>query len=902
MIIFLSWIFSILISACIYPDHFILLDRVFMNSCDAGIPFVHTFALINQFFHGGVQLYDRYDQFSYTYGHMSAGVYAIDNVMTAALYILCSPFLSHPAQDFHHFYSIIFYALTALIRSIGGYLLLGLFIRNRFVIFVSLVYLNTFLSTVTMLDGHLSQTSFSFLPLLAYFILRFFQSWRVNDILASTALMFLIISNQPLFGLGYFYLIVHFFIIYCLLYALLTPQVRTDMLKHIHWPSRKTNLKIGCLLLLGILMILPTVIMTSQLNTDFYVANSGLGQTHGRISNAFKPMNYFTVEGKSFANPLEFFFRSVDFEHNVWGGVHWIFLGVGVLGFSLIGLVLARDARKHIFGMTILTIVLLNVATYLNNLFAFFRYCQGILAHPVLSFHQGLHLEQVPVLLLLMVSSLLHWVNALTNPFSFLLRSFHVSGVFVPYLFLPLLALGLSVCVDLVQGHDERIYRGRVPFLIAFLGIVMVICACCTLGVLRVYTLGGILIFMMFLISTLSKGPMDRWKIWRAGGFFAVLVCMDLLALNVYAHDYPYSIIISQRHIDGLPIGQNPIVEYQNPKIMPYREFLRPETVEDILSPVECYYGLFYQFTPMGRNLTMPSIYGPLPMAFRNLYQDEWTKIYLGRQRRLIDFRDYGIQASQADLSVLLSRNLESNILLVNDQKADHLTDPAHLLRPEQSANIQQWRHFAFSMASAHARKAGKLMEYGFKLPADFPNYLSTGVFTRDYNSWQLNLGQKVLLPVQGMLMDPYTFDVQNVREGWLTVLLPAQEIVRDVTLELKVKMPDYISDVWRNEHDHLGITFNTPHDGWMILHYPYDIKWHLSVDDKPAALYRVNQYFMGAPVSKGEHRILLTYWPETPLRWLLMISMILTVAVFEGLIIYAFWQESQTSKFRSEI
>ena len=111
--------------------------------------------------------------------------------------------------------------------------------------------------------------------------------------------------------------------------------------------------------------------------------------------------------------------------------------------------------------------------------------------------------------------------------------------------------------------------------------------------------------------------------------------------------------------------------------------------------------------------------------------------------------------------------------------------------------------------------------------------------------------------------------------------------------MELNVKMPDYITDIWRNEHDHFGITFKAPRDGWMVLHYPYDPKWHLTVDDKPVALVRMDQYFMGAPVPKGEHKILFRYWPETPLRTLLIISMVLVVAVLEGLVIYAFRREA---------
>jgi len=322
--------------------------------------------------------------------------------------------------------------------------------------------------------------------------------------------------------------------------------------------------------------------------------------------------------------------------------------------------------------------------------------------------------------------------------------------------------------------------------------------------------------------------------------------------------------------------------------VLAYREYFRLEPLENTYALPCIYYGLFYQFTPMARNLVVSDIYTPIPMAYRNMYRDQWMKIYLKRNQRLIDFRDDGILDSQSSISELVSRNLENRILLVDDKKAGHLADLSNI-RLGAPVKMEQWRQYDFLVDQAKKRNAGFYREYGFKLPTDFPKYLSTCVFTQDYNSWQLKVGQKVLSPVQGVLKDPYTFDVQNVRAGWLVMLLPAEENVEGMKIELKVKSPEYISNVWRNEQDHLGITFNAPHDGWIIFHYPYDSKWHLSVDDKPTPLYKVNQYFMGTPIPKGEHQVLLTYWPDTPLRWLLIVSMILSFIVFEGLIIYAF-------------
>jgi uncharacterized membrane protein YfhO len=115
-----------------------------------------------------------------------------------------------------------------------------------------------------------------------------------------------------------------------------------------------------------------------------------------------------------------------------------------------------------------------------------------------------------------------------------------------------------------------------------------------------------------------------------------------------------------------------------------------------------------------------------------------------------------------------------------------------------------------------------------------------------------------------------------------------AQEFILDV------KMPAYISDVWRNEHDRLGFTFKAPDDGQMTIHFPYDPKWRLTVDGRNQELTCVGTYFMGTNLSKGEHRLLMEYWPQTPLRWLLVLAMLLMVIALEGLIIYAFRRQKQ--------
>ena len=92
---------------------------------------------------------------------------------------------------------------------------------------------------------------------------------------------------------------------------------------------------------------------------------------------------------------------------------------------------------------------------------------------------------------------------------------------------------------------------------------------------------------------------------------------------------------------------------------------------------------------------------------------------------------------------------------------------------------------------------------------------------------------------------------------------------------------------VWKNEHDNMGINYHAPREGWLIFHYPYDNRWRLTIDDKPVKLYRVNQYFLGAPIKKGEHKILIQYWPDTWLRELIFISICLTIVTFLYLMLW---------------
>ena len=202
-----------------------------------------------------------------------------------------------------------------------------------------------------------------------------------------------------------------------------------------------------------------------------------------------------------------------------------------------------------------------------------------------------------------------------------------------------------------------------------------------------------------------------------------------------------------------------------------------------------------------------------------------------------------------------------------------------------------------FNLAEGKLRSADGNLEYSFDLPDGFPNYLATTIFTDDKYSWDARIGNVTLEPAQGKLIRPFTFDVNNVQAGKLNVMLKDSFDVTGRSLSLSVNLPDNIVDIWQNEHDNFGFNYQAPKDGWLVFHYPYDAKWKLTIDGLPATIHRVNEYFIGTPIEKGKHKILLQYWPDTWLRELIFISNLLVVLTFFGAVSWAIRNECRATR-----
>jgi hypothetical protein len=843
-LITLSILASLAILGWIYPQQLIFHQVRFLHCHDTGIPFENTFTLISHFFQGGVQLFDRFDGMNYAYAHLTTGVYTLSNMLVAGLYIILSPFFSHPGEALHHFYSVAFIVITVLIRTLGGYLLLKEFTANRWAIGLSLIYLNIFCSAQFYNTGMLTNNLYGYCPLVMYAIVRFFKTYRCEDFCWVVAAMTLAVYNSLLFALGCFYQVIHFFILGCIIVNIIhRDPVRPSFLASLRQGLTRDNVKILSLTAaICFLILLPVIWWAQALKSDFYIANSGLGDTHGRIKGIFSIASYFNFPGRSYALPSDFLDRVLDYTHTLWGQT-WMFLGAGVFFFALIGAVASRHPYRWAVIIAAVALLWLNLPA--ND----------------------------PKSLL----SLPHWINALTNPFSFLVRSFHMSSLLMAYVLLPLVALGIETAFLVFNKDKGTTERTRLWWARGAVAAVLIIFVFKSSPVLwYILVTGGLLLVVL-------SAP-NRWLAVTA---LVLFIGVDLWAEKIYADDWLGDFTqLEPRTFEMLPNKDPLVLDYQNPKIFPWRYFYRmDQRNENRLWVLQNSYGLVYQFSPLNeRYSTRADLYAPRHISYRGIDEDGEIQEYLRRDGRMIYLADAALPEDQTSLSKILSANWDRRLILVRDAK-EHVSDPLHVQFSDHAQVPVRVQHWNFNLSIMKKINTGQGVEYTAPLPKDFPPYLTTGVFTTDYYVTDLNLGNRHLNPVQGSVTVPFSFDIGNVESRKIDLLLPKDFNAGTDQLQLTIRTPGDITDIWRNTNDEFGFTYKADYDGWLVLHYPYDPKWEMKVDGQGQKLYRVNRYFIGTYIREGEHHIQMDYWPHTLLRIFIALSMVLVIVVFSAIV-----------------
>ncbi len=750
---------------------------------------------------------------------MTAGLYSVLDMILAGIYVLLSPLSDHSGSFLHQVYSVGYYTGAAVIRIMGGYLLLGKFTRSRAARIIALVLANVFLSSFLINRGMQVNNLYSYLPLLLYFVLNFFENFNLKDACLAALVMALAVSNSPFFGLSYFYLIVHFFMISCAAvyaYFALKDGSKRRVLRRepAQWGYA------AAVAAVIVILILPYALMQSDFKNDFFIANSGVNGTVGRLQAAGVDA-YFSFPGRSYVNPGDFLTKSVDFTLTRWGST-WMFLGVGMLFLILSGLVLSRQRLKGV-------IVCLTVF--------------------VLSMNIPASKDSVP--------GFAHWINVLTNPFHFLIRSVHMSTLLWYLTLTPLIALGAEALIALAAGRREAIHAGRLYTFLGFFAGSCVLTACLSPGRVQGYVLlqGSLIVAIMLLLSA-QKQKMK----WAAALLGVILIAVELAALKNYVdEDLDVQVHLKPQVYSGVRSAEPILLDHQNPKVFPNRAYYK-NSAQPVFPPAYTYqntYGAYYSHYPlMERFLRSPSLYEPRPLVFKDLHRDGANATYLQKDGRMMFFAPYAMDDSRVRMEDLLSLGLERQVVLL-PAGSPGMVPPDQAIVPQPMPAVRP-QEFALDLKKAKRIQKGTNIEWHLTLPGSFPSYVTSTVFTQDQDDLQLWMGDRSLTQVQGGLVAPYSFDVQNIKEGKAVVLLPQGIDPSSAGLKLVYKRSDGIKEIWKNTHDAWGLTIEAPVDGWVVFHYPYDPKWKIIVDGRTEALYKADHYYLAVRVTKGEHRFLL--------------------------------------------
>jgi len=400
--------------ALIFPETVLQGKDSFSIWSDYLIDFQSTFVMTGFFYQGGVQLWDFFGQLPHVYFWMTHGMFRLPNVLTALVYVLLSPFADHSGKFFNQVFAIVYIGTLLCIRTIGIFLLLKRLSKDTWAIRIGTVIFAVLFCPPAFELGTFYQ---SFYPLLMYFILSFFLTWRL--VYLGMATLFMLLSfSQGIIHTCYMYLGINMFIVSCLAYSFFTqPSITSRSQNYLKKNSKNILAGFLCLLVTGIVILGPYVYM--QL---FWLKDVAFGADHSRLTGMWSAAHYFHRLMLDWSPPADFFRRMMDFTF-VTG--RSFFLGYMIFFLSGLALTMSQDRRKWIFVLAILLVWSLDFPRDSISL--------GLIGH---------------------------WINVLTNPLKVMVRSYQTSiNSIIGYLLMPLAVMGWGVLKDFEKEAEFQVRR-----------------------------------------------------------------------------------------------------------------------------------------------------------------------------------------------------------------------------------------------------------------------------------------------------------------------------------------------------------------------------------------------------------------------------------------------------------
>jgi len=844
-----------LILVLVHPEIFITFNITFSSWNDICVEYPPTFALTTFLYQGGLQLWDYFAQMPYFHTYAALGVFKFPNVVTALAYYLLAPFSGDSSRLFHHVFTWGYLMTILFIRIVGIFLLLKIVTRNRVILFVGTVIFAVFFCQIASMDGAFYR---NYMPLGIYFLVRFFQDLQLRSLIVAFLFFIIVMGSEPLHG-AYLYLPMHFFIMAGVLWRIFFNPLPQAPNRYF-WNSWGWK-DIAWVILVAVFILAPYT----------YIVKSGFhdlafGQADSRISHPFSPQWYFHNPNLELGSPRGFFSAILNMQTL---GIEF-YLGISFLFLALAGLILNANKLKWFFAIGIFFLWLLSFPREGMNI--------GLIAH---------------------------WINVLTNPLKTIPRSYQAAGESMfAYLLMPLAVMGIEAVIAIYRGKK---FSGVSLTLLGIMTLLLVLNALPVLPLeVRVYLmvsavlLSGGLGWIHFINSSTARN------------FFVGTICfLAIIDVFLIIHQSKHFTSVIERRptvLDAAP--QSGMVEYdfENPSIFPYRYSytfnfsFRDEVCLWYPHGVSCD---VHHVINQALNYTWLNGMNPRHVEFAKWLNDPPMMDYLKQNNEFIFLARAAINASPDALSRICSAGLARQVVEVEDPgRRLRLPDQWPDSITKKEGDVFQYSQILGTLDNSDYSNyylQGDMMVYTLHLPSGFPEHLASSWFLPEQHYLRFFIegtgGQwQELQATQGELIRPYTFDVQNIKKGDLKAAFPKNDfpLHRKYVLLYPSSENQGVEGLWRKQFDNLGIIYRAKRDGWLVGHYPYDTKWRISVDGKKVIYYRVNESFIGFPLARGEHKILIQYWPHSPLRILLLVSAILTTFGLLALIFLALKWEQQ--------
>ena len=645
---------SMLVMAHVYPDMLVNAQVRFTGGHDSMIPHQSAWVHAGYFLRDGVALWNRFDQLNHSFFHLATGFHGLAPIVEGWLFALVAGVFDRPGEAFQAFHAIAFFTLATLFRTAGALALISLYPVPRWARVLTLVVTNTVLAAQTY-DGVLTGFLYSLAPLVLYFLVVFFRCVSVTTFLWVVLVFGLAFGQAPLMAVGYFYHPLHFFIVSAVVaFGWWAFKARRSAPDRFRGP--KSNVRGWLLLGLGLCALAVTLAMSLDylgLSSTLFIEGSGLAGTSGRFTKLFQPIAFMT-SGKHAGPDLALLPYVLDFTNNRWW-FSWQFMGAAALGLALIGLTHGRHRERWIFGAAFLLTLLEQTPRTLTSV--------GLPAHALMAF---------------------------TNPLAPLAVGAHMSMLFMCYLLIVPIALGITALWARVQEPAQGVRSGTADAITTIL-----LLAGASVAVIAVPGLARIVeaeIFIALALCLLAPrlAAVNTWPRVRALALAApvLVILVELYGYSIYLYDVPYNgDRIQARTWGGIEASDgrqiNPVVlDYQNPSTFSFPRHVR---VQDFPTSVNTdpqypsssafyfslstYMGAYYNTVLLGRVV----FYSPRLYEMRHLQyaeamdypperaqEDRRTRLgkaiapLLKSDDRTLYFVPTGLHAAEVDVAKLL--------------------------------------------------------------------------------------------------------------------------------------------------------------------------------------------------------------------------------------------------------